>query len=95
MGLCQRLSESLDLIKTEYVALAGDDEFYIPSAVNACIKELDNDNKLVACCGLALGYGINNGSVYGKEKYGRLNGYSIESMDSMEYPFNLPYFSLP
>lgn len=79
IGLYQRLSESLDLIHTEYVALAGDDEFYIPSAVSACIKELDNDDGLVACCGLALAYGIKNGNVYGKIKYGGLNGYSIQS----------------
>jgi len=84
VGLYQRLLEALDLVQTEFVALAGDDEFYLPSAVNECIKELDYDRGLIACCGLAVGYGIKNANVYGKEKYGRLIGYSIDSKSAKD-----------
>lgn len=83
VGLYQRLLEALHLVGTEFVALAGDDEFYVPSAVNQCIKELDNDKGLVACCGLVLGYGIKNRSIYGKNKYGNLFGYSIDSENAL------------
>lgn len=83
VGLYQRLSECLDLIHTEYVALAGDDEFYIPAAVTACIKELDRDGDLVACCGRALGFTPKNQSVVGSPQYSRLEDYAIDA-DSAE-----------
>lgn len=84
VGLYQRLLEALDLVQTEFVALAGDDEFYLPSAVNECIKELDYDGGLIACCGLAVGYGLKNANVYGIKKYGRLMGYSIQSKSAKD-----------
>lgn len=79
VGMYQRLSESLDLIQTEYVALAGDDEFYIPTAVEACIQELDQDDGLVACCGRALGFSLNNQRVLGSPQYPRLEDYAIDA----------------
>lgn len=77
IGFYERLCESLDLIDTEYAALAGDDEFYIPSAVEQCINELDNDPHLVACCGRAIGFTPYRGEIYGHEVYPLLAQYLI------------------
>ncbi len=79
VGIYQRLSESIELVQTEYVALAGDDEFYLPSAVEACIKELDENIGLVACCGRALAFGLKEMHVYGRAQYPRLEAYALNS----------------
>jgi len=79
VGMYQRLLGVLDLVETEFVALAGDDEFYIPTAVEACIKELDVDNSLVACCGRALGFSPKNQHVLGSPQYPRLEGYAVDA----------------
>ncbi len=80
----QRLNKVLPEIDTEYVALIGDDEFYIPSAVEACISELDLEPSLVACCGRALGFYTRDGIVYGRKKYPKLERYSLLQDDPSE-----------
>ena len=79
VGMYQRLLEALDLVQTEFVALAGDDEFYVPSAVESCIHELDKDDGLVACCGRAIGFMPRNPLVLGRPQYPRLEGYAIDA----------------
>ena len=79
VGMYQRLPEALNLVETEFVALAGDDEFYIPSAVESCIHELDKDDDLVACCGRALAFLPKNQRVLGRPQYPRLEGYAVDA----------------
>ena len=63
----QRLNKAHFKINTEYVALIGDDEFYVVSAVKSCIQELEKDDSLIACCGSCLGFYFNKKSsdIYG------------------------------
>jgi len=56
IGILERLKIASNLIKTKYSILLGDDEFFIPSALNSAIKSLDSDPELVACCGQSLGF---------------------------------------
>lgn len=81
VGIHQRLKESIDLIQTEFVALVADDDFYMLSAVDACIKELDENQEMVACCGRALGFSQCDQAVYGSPQYLRLEDYIIGSDD--------------
>ena len=39
----KRMLSIVDLVKTEYVLIGCDDEFYIPSAINSCIIKLSLD----------------------------------------------------
>lgn len=55
VSIWMRLEKVNDLVKTQYVSLLADDEFYIPSALEASILELENDQELVACCGQGIG----------------------------------------
>ena len=78
VGIYARLQEALGHITTRYVALAGDDEFYIPSAVTSCLRELERDCSLVACCGRALGFSPSqNHTVSGFPQYPLLRNYSL------------------
>ena len=82
VGLFERLRGVLDLITTKYVALAGDDEFYIPSAVAHCINELERDSEMVACCGRALGFSpAKKYAVNGWPSYPLLKDYVLEADD--------------
>lgn len=78
-GLSARLSASLALITTEFVLLAGDDEFYMPSALTTCIHMLDREVALVACGGRAIGFTYRDGLLLGTPKYQSLTGYKIYS----------------
>ena len=55
-GLLHRLKIASNLIKTKYCILLGDDEFFIPSALNSAVKMLDKDDKLAACCGQSISF---------------------------------------
>ena len=77
VGIYERLRGVLDLITTKYVALAGDDEFYIPSALASCIGELNDDSELVACSGIAIGFCPEQSFVAGKVYSPGLVGYAV------------------
>lgn len=81
--LYERLAVALNLVKTDYVALAGDDEFYIPSAIESCIRELDSQPSFVACCGRAIGFSYTNSLVLGVPQYSGLENYTLD-LDSPE-----------
>ena len=70
---------SFDLINTKYVQLIGDDEFYIISAIENCIKELENNESIVSCTGCCLKFVVNkeDKKIYSKYVYQRLyNNYN-------------------
>lgn len=83
-GLYDRIRFAVDLVSTEYVLLAGDDEFYVKSAVVRCLEELDCDGDLVACCGRAIGFYPLFGKVFGISQYPKLNGHNLVQSDSLE-----------
>lgn len=77
--LWERLNKSVEMVATPYVMILGDDEFVIPSAVMQCIKELELDEGLISCMGLAalFWYGPRN-RILGKGVYQLLKGYKID-----------------
>lgn len=84
VGFYERLKGVLSLITTNYVALAGDDEFYIPSTVVKCIGELEKEPDLVACCGRAIGFSYESKTVKGRQEYPTLANYSIDGNNAEE-----------
>jgi glycosyltransferase domain-containing protein len=53
--LLDRLAILPDLINSKYVAFLADDDFFIPSAVESCIAELESCQEVVACFGRSVG----------------------------------------
>jgi len=49
-----RLEIAANQINTKYAQLICDDEFYIISALNACIEELEKDVTIISCSGCCL-----------------------------------------
>ncbi len=72
VSIHQRLRSVTSEVDTEYVALMGDDEFYVDSAVVSCINELDIDNSIIACCGQCMGFSLGGDidRIYGWLPYG-------------------------
>lgn len=50
-----RIAAAPSMVDSEYVAFLADDEFFVSSALEACIAELDDDEELVACYGKGIG----------------------------------------
>lgn len=71
-SLYSRLLQSVNYIKTKYIILSGDDEYYIPSALASCISFLNNNLSYSSCGGCAVGFFSYKDQVYGVEKYGKL-----------------------
>ena len=55
-SLYDRLLSSVNYINTEYMILACDDEFYLPSALSSCIKFLLKETSYYSCGGRAVGF---------------------------------------
>lgn len=49
-----RLRSVIPLIQTKYVVQLCDDEFFLPSGLEACIDELETDKQLIACVGRCI-----------------------------------------
>lgn len=54
LPIWERISAGAALVHTEYVAFLPDDEFFIPSALEASIVELDANPDLVSCSGRGI-----------------------------------------
>ena len=68
----------------EYIALQGDDEFYIPSGLEKCIEQLELDNDLETCCGIPLGFRpIKGFGIEGFKCYEKLLGYQRNETDGL------------
>ncbi len=55
VSIFKRIAEASNLVETEYVAFLADDDFFLPSALEKCILELEHSPALVACCGRQIG----------------------------------------
>lgn len=80
----ERLKESLAYIETDYVALCGDDEFYIPSGLNSCISELQHDSTLVSCMGRCLKFDFKQAEVVAWADYLAMENYAVLGDDPVE-----------
>lgn len=83
VSIHQRLLNMLELVKTPYVCMLGDDEFYIPSSLNSCVEFLDTHSDYVACMGRAVGFSNRGGNAVFSCQYPKLHDRDLES----ELPF--------
>jgi glycosyltransferase domain-containing protein len=49
--LLERLEAARGMVDTDYVAFLADDDWYVPSALEACLVELETHQDVVACAG--------------------------------------------
>jgi len=77
LSFYERLSFVSELINTDYVALLGDDEFFISKALDECIVNLDSEPDLVSCMGRAIGFDFKNSQIIGFSVYEELKNYSV------------------
>ena len=78
-SLNARLKHSLSFIKTEYILLASDDEYFLPAGINDCIKFLDNKPDYISCIGRTLAFNIENNNIVLWPEYEDMNGYEVDS----------------
>jgi len=77
----KRIKSFLYKIKTKYVILGCDDEFYIPSALNSCLKNLIKDRELSACGGFVWGFEFKNKLMLGFNAYPSLKKIFLSESD--------------
>ena len=65
----RRLLLAVALVKTEYVKICHDDEFFFPSALNSCIYKMSTMADLSACFGKTLAFNWEKNSVVGYDQY--------------------------
>ena len=80
----ERIAFALGKIKTQYVAMLCDDEFYIPSSLHSCIRFLDNNPDYVSCLGRAIGFSARAGKVLFSDQYPRLRDRNLTPAASFE-----------
>jgi len=73
-----RMGYASSLITTKYAALLSDDEFFIPSSIEKCIKIIENNN-LVSCKGSCFTFNYIEGKVVGSPAYAGMRGYKIDA----------------
>ncbi len=80
--LYERLRYAEDLVSTEYCSLLSDDEFFLPSGLEAAIQQLDQNQELVSCGGQAIGFFTSDKGILGRLKYPEFKDYSVEQDDA-------------
>jgi len=76
----ERFVYAQNLSKSEYTTFIPDDEFLIPSALNSCISELDNNVSLVSCIGRCILFNHDKGSLRLRVRsvYEKMANYSVQ-----------------
>jgi glycosyltransferase domain-containing protein len=77
-SLYDRLLSSVNYINTEYMILACDDEFYLPSALCSCINFLSSDQSFSSCGGRAVGFRTKKKKIFGINQYPKLRGLCLD-----------------
>lgn len=81
MGWGRRLLFAASKIETDYVIMASDDEYYVPSGLKSLVEFLDINTDYSSCIGRCLGFEIDENKLFGVSQYPKLNGYSVLSND--------------
>lgn len=80
VGFCARLTTARRLVNTPYTALLADDDLFMPSGLNACLKTLEKDPTLAACQGRAMGFAFDSGSrLKCKEAYPEFQSVKVDA----------------
>lgn len=77
ISIYDRFRKAVELIDTEYAVFQGDDEFFLPSALEQCITELERDEELVSCMGRCLLFHPESKGMYGRPAYTEMKEYAI------------------
>ena len=83
-GYPDRALSAINYIETEFMVLAGDDEFYLPSALNSCIEFLLKESSFSSCGGRAVGFYTNGKEIFGNEQYPRLKDLCLDYSSASE-----------
>ena len=76
--LYERLLSSPNHIDTEFMILACDDEFYLPSALSTCINFLSTEPSFSCCGGRAVGFRTKEKKIFGIRQYPQLRGLCLD-----------------
>ena len=77
-SLNDRLLNSFKYIDTEFMILACDDEFYLPSALSTCINFLSTEPSFSSCGGRAVGFRTKEEKIFGIRQYPQLRGLCLD-----------------
>ena len=75
--LMERLNKSIKVVDTKYSIMVADDEFFIPSALESCVKEMNSNQEIVSCAGSAISFRVSDDKVIGNVIYHKLKNHSI------------------
>lgn len=63
-----RMLASIAHIDTEFVAVLGDDDFFSPAGLRACIARLDADSSIIGCVGRSIRFTFQDGRVLAEQR---------------------------
>ena len=86
-SLNDRLLNSFDYIDTEFMILACDDEFYLPSALSKCINFLSSEPSFSCCGGRAVGFRTKEKKIFGIRQYPQLRGLCLDNDNATDRIF--------
>lgn len=78
----ERILFGINQVNTKYVALLGDDEYFLPSGLLACKGELEVDPHLVSCIGTCVEFSSDGENIFLRERYTRWLEYGNISFES-------------
>lgn len=80
----ERMKYVSKIIKTPYVVMLGDDEFFLPSGLIKCAQYLDQYPDYIACMGRCMGFNVEKGRLIGWSGYREMCGYALSHNDPLE-----------
>jgi glycosyltransferase domain-containing protein len=77
ISFAERLAFSSKLITTKYVALLGDDDFFLKTGLIKLIEELERNNEIISCMGSCLNFNKKTNNIFYRPYYNEMYNYNI------------------
>ena len=84
ISITERLQRGAALIETGFALLGIDDEFYVPSSLASCVRELSLNPDLVSCIGRCLRFQVLPQGVVAWPAYTEMANYTVSQSDGIE-----------
>jgi hypothetical protein len=76
--LANRLSIAREIVGTKYSVLLGDDEFFIPTAMESAVQFLDSHPDYIACGGQCIGFSkLTTGEIEYRLRYPKFKNFDL------------------
>lgn len=79
-----RMLLAVQEVKTDFVAVLGDDDFFSKDGLRTCINRLSRDGSIIGCVGRSMRFTYQNGKIWAEQRDGESSEFSSDTTTGLQ-----------